>query len=109
MVFSKDFSCLFSPSFNDDTHIIGPTFVIFHIFQHFFFNSHMWGLWSNFANAQFSRLLGCLLASLLLPNLITFWMVLRFWASYLILLLLIIPFYMTNWTRMFVTWMHFQG
>jgi hypothetical protein len=61
----------------------------------------MWGLWFNFANAQFSRLLSCLLASLLLPIFITFWMVLGFWASYLVLFLLIFPFYKTNWTRMF--------
>jgi hypothetical protein len=109
MMFSRDFSSCFFPFFNDDTHIIGLAFVIFQNFQHLFFNLHMWGLWSNFANARFSHLLGCLLASFLLPNFITFWMLLGFWASYLVLLLLILPFYMTNWTRMFVTWMHFQG
>ncbi len=38
----------------------------FTFFNIFFFNSHMWGLWSSFANAWFSCLLGCLLVFLLL-------------------------------------------
>jgi hypothetical protein len=65
--FFKIFPLVFSLFLNDDTHIINLAFVIFHIFQHFLFNSHMWGLWSSFANAQFSCLLGCLLNFLFLP------------------------------------------
>jgi len=37
MVFFRDFSSWIFPSLIDDIHIIGPAFVIFHIFQYFVF------------------------------------------------------------------------